>query len=489
MNLKLKKIDIDSPKIIILVNEQTAQSLNLHIGDRVTVSYGNRRVSSDVDTTSKLVKHNELAVSEESLKSLGAKEGDLAKLWLTPHPKSLKYILRKLDGYKLSKEEIYLIISEIVNNTLNEIEIAYFVSGVYEKGMDLEETVNLTDAICRTGNRLKWPTDQIADKHSIGGVAGNRTTPIVVSICAAAGITLPKTSSRSITSAAGTADVVEVITKVDFPAKELKRIVKKTGACLAWGGSLGLAPADDKLIKVERLLNVDPDSQLIASILAKKLSVGSKYVLIDIPYGPGAKVNKSRAVVLREKFISVGRKFGLNINVILTDGREPIGNGIGPVLEILDVLKVLKRENPPRDLEDKSLTLAGALLEMMGKSKKGKGREKAQEILNSKQALKKFEEIINAQGKKKVSLIPARFSQDIVASREGKVKTLDNKSINNISKILGCPQDQQAGIYLYKHCNSKVCKGEKIMTLYSNSPSKLKEALEEYSKSSASLIY
>jgi putative thymidine phosphorylase len=288
--------------------------------------------------------------------------------------------------------------------------VAYFVSGVYQNGMSLQETIFLTDAVYSNGKSISWGSKLIVDKHSIGGIAGNRTTPIVVSICSAAGLTMPKTSSRAITSASGTADVMEILTNVSFPSSELKRIVSKTGACLAWGGSLGLAPADDKLIRVERLLNLDPEPQLIASILAKKLSVGSKLVLIDIPYGVGAKVTKKEALSLKSKFEKVGKAFKLKVFCVLTNGEQPIGNGIGPVMEMIDVLRVLNQDNPPKDLEEKSLFLAGTILEISGKVKKGMGEKLASEILHSGKALKKFNEIIDAQGRKKIDLSTSKIN-------------------------------------------------------------------------------
>src|SRR3989344_4496891 len=177
--------------------------------------------------------------------------------------------------------------------------------------------------MCESGKVISWGNREVADKHSIGGIPNNRTTPIVVSICASHGILMPKTSSRAITSAAGTADVVEVLANVELSDKELKKVVLKTNACLVWGGSLGLAPADDKLIKIERALNLDPESQLLASILSKKLAAGSKFVLIDIPYGHGAKVSREEAAKLGRRFISLARKFRIKIKVVLTDGSHP----------------------------------------------------------------------------------------------------------------------------------------------------------------------
>jgi AMP phosphorylase len=468
---------------VAFISEKDARVLNIHIGDRIEVYHQGKKIIAIVDVVRKFITRGEIILSEEVTNYLRIKNGVMVEVSLALEPKSSLFIAKKLNGGKLTKKEIERIVSDIANNALTEAEIAYFVSGVYENGMDLEETINLTEAMYKTGEIIRWHTNKIVDKHSIGGIAGNRTTPIVVSICAAAGVVMPKTSSRAITSAAGTADVMETLTNVDFPVNELKKIVRKTGACLAWGGSLGLAPVDDKLIRVERLLNLDPESQLIASILAKKLAVGSKYVLIDIPYGLHAKVNLGKAKKLKDKFLKVGRHFGLKLNVILTDGSQPIGNGIGPVLEMQDIIRILKRENPPRDLENKSIHLAGLILEMVGKAKKAHGEETAREILYSGRAFRKFEEIISAQGRIFIDLVPAKHKHEIKSSKNGKIISIDNRCINLLGRILGCPMDKAAGLYLHRHNADSVQKGDVIITLYSESEKKLKEAINFFNES------
>ena len=482
MKLRLKELSLGAGRPVAFINENNARELNVHVGDRIEISRNGKKIIAIVDIMKKFIAKGEISLSEEITEYLNLKNGNVVDVALTIEPKSSILITKKLSGKTLTKSEIYCIVNDIVNNALTEAEIAYFVSGVYENGMNLDETIYLTEAMYKTGEIIKWHTTEIVDKHSIGGIAGNRTTPIVVAICASLGVIMPKTSSRAITSAAGTADVIETLANVDFPVSKLKEIVRKTGACLAWGGSLGLAPVDDKLIRVERLLNLDPESQLIASILAKKLAVGSKYVLIDIPYGKYAKVTKKRAVQLRKKFLQVGRHFKLKMNVVLTDGSQPIGNGIGPILEMQDVIRVLKKENSPRDLEEKSIFIAGAILEMVSKAKKGNGEQLARETLYSGKAFKKFEEIISAQGKKFIDLKPAKFRFDIKSKRNGKINFIDNKSINLLGRILGCPLDKSAGLYLYKHNQDKIKKGEILVTLYSESDKKLKEALRFFNE-------
>lgn len=475
-SLKIKRWKIQAGRPIIFLHEKAAQELQIAVGDRARIEFEGKNMVTVVDIMDHILP-SEVILSQELQLLLHPKTSHLT-LSRAPYPKSLPFIVKKMNGHELQKEELKTIMEDITQNALIEAEVAYFVSAVYEKGMSLDETVSMTRAMCSTGIKLHWGNNEVADKHCIGGIAGNRTTPIVVSICAAAGITIPKTSSRAITSAAGTADVMETLTRVDLSVQELQRVVKKTGACLAWGGSLGLAPADDKLIRVERLLNIDPEAQLIASILGKKIAAGSKHVLIDIPYGFGAKVSKSEAMHLGKKFTAVGKKFGLNIHIILTDGSQPIGNGIGPNLEMQDVVQVLQRNNPPQDLEKKALLLAGILLEMTRKARKGKGKDLAKEILESRKALAKFEEIIRAQGRKKNDLKPGKYSFHILAPSSGRVASIDNKRINHAANLLGCPTEKSAGIYLVRHVGEQCKKGDRIATLYSESLSKLQEAKE-----------
>ena len=478
MKLKFRPINLKSGRPIAFLNEILAKKYGFYNGERVEVFFKGKKLIIPANMAVNLVKEGEISFSEEAVDYFDIRNGEEVELSIAAKSPSTRFILKKLDNHTLSKGEIFSIIGDIVNNALNEAEIAYFVSAVYENGMTEKETVWLTDAVASTGKKLSWGNKQIVDKHSIGGVPGNRTTPIVVSICAASGLIIPKTSSRAITSAAGTADAVESVANVELNEKKLIATVEKTGACLAWGGSLGLAPADDKLIRVERFLNVDPEPQLIASILAKKISVGSKIVLLDIPYGKSAKVSLQEALHLKKKFIKIAKHFNIKLEVILTDGSQPIGNGVGPILEILDVYKILRRDNPPIDLEKKSLFLAGRLLEISGKAKKGTGEKIALEILDSGKALEKFEEIINIQGRKKTILKPARYFYNLLASKNLKIKNIDCRLINRLAQILGCPASKSSGIYIHKHCKEKVPKKERILTLYSESKKLLNEGIK-----------
>lgn len=489
MKLKLKNLELGAGRPVAFLNPNSAKKMNIHVNDRIEISEKNKKLIAVVDIVKGLVTPEEIALSKEATSYLNEKSNQLVEVSPALEPKSTLYLAKKLKGKTLTSSEISEIVNDIVYNALTEAEIAYFVSAVYEYGMNFNETIALTKAMWKTGRTLSWHSKKIFDKHSIGGIAGNRTTPIIVSICASAGVVMPKTSSRAITSSAGTADVMETITNIDFPPEKLKKIVKKTNACLAWGGTLGLAPADDKLIRVERLLNLDPQAQLIASIMAKKLAAGSTHVLIDIPFGEEAKVSKQEAEKLKKLFIKVGNYFKIQIKVLLTDGSQPIGNGIGPILEMIDVLSVLKRQNPPKDLEEKSLFLAGEILEFAGKAKKGKGKELASSILESGAAYKTFQKIISAQGKKDFSPILAKYKAQIRAQHQGSISSIKNKVINYIGRILGCPLDKSSGIYIHKHKSENIKKGDIILTLYSQSSKKLREALDYLKSNPAFKVY
>ncbi len=487
MKLQIKRLNLVAGKPVCMIHEKTAKKISLHVANRVCIEKKGKKIISVVDTASGILNLHEVAVSEEIIQILGVNDKEIVDVKITGRPASIDFIKKKLDGITLSKEEIYEIINDIANNTLTEVEVAFFISAVYKSEMNLQETKYMIEAMVNSGNRMKI-RGLIVDKHCIGGIAGNRTTPIVVCICAAAGLIMPKTSSRAITSAAGTADTIETIARVDFSVKEIKQIIKKTHACFVWGGSLGLAPVDDKIIKIEKIANIDSTAQLLASILSKKISVGSKYILIDIPYGKSAKVSKKQAKPLKEKFLKLGEKFNLKIEVVLTDGTEPIGNGIGPTLEMNDVIAVLSRKNPPRDLEEKSILLAGKILELSNKAKKNKGADMAREILESKRAYAKFEQIILAQKGKVLLQKPAKFSYLIISDKKSKVKHIDNYLINHLARHAGCPEDKYAGVYLHKKKNQSLEKGDKILTIYAQTKEKLEYAKEFYSENKKRMI-
>ena len=489
MELKIKLLNWSAGFPVTMLNVKTAKKLGVYSPERIsikTLSKHPQEVSAILDVVKELTAENEIAVSSELKEYLNLSNGQKVEVNLANYPKSISIIKKKLNGKSLSQEEINTLVKDIVNNSLSDAEIALFISATYEIGMSTKETIFLIKAFQKSGFQLKFKNKIIADKHSIGGIPGNRTTPVVVPICAAAGLIMPKNSSRAITSAAGTADVIETIAEVEFSLKDLKKIIKKTGACMVWSGALGLVPADYKMIKIEKSLNMDPEPQLIASIMSKKLAAGSTHILIDIPYGKNAKVNKKQALDLKRKFEYFGRYFKRKLKCVLTPGDQPIGSGIGPMLELKDIIKILDPRNKgndlAKDLKSKSLLLAGEILELTGKAKKGMGRQMAEEILDSGKAFTKFKEIIKAQKGDIKRIRDARFHHNIFSKKNGKITEINNKKINFLASAAGCPIDKPAGVYLYRHVNDRIKKGEKILTIYAETTSRLKDAKIYYKK-------
>lgn len=491
MKLKVKDMDIATGGIlVVLLNEKDARKLDMHHEDRVGVYYRRKKAIAvlDIAESKKACPEGGVGMYEEMLDLLNIKHGDIVDVIIESKPESLKFIKKKLDGKRLTPKEIELIVSDIVANELTAIELTYFISASYTHGLSLEETVALTKAMIKTGDVLKFKKHPVVDKHCLGGVAGNRTSMIVVPILAAAGLAVPKTSSRSITSPAGTADTMEVLCDVSHSIKEIKKIVEKIGGCITWGGAVNLAPADDKIIKVENPLRIDAEGNMLSSILAKKGSVSSTHVLIDIPLGKGAKIeSRKEAEKLARDFKRIGKGLGMKIKAIITDGSEPIGNGIGPALEARDVLWVLKNDKrAPQDLKRKSLRIAEEMLNMCGKD-----RKLAKELLESGRAYKKMVQIIKAQGKKIIEpgrIKPAKIKYDYKARKSGKIEYIDNSTISRVARLAGAPQDKTSGIYLYKHKRERIKRGEIIFTVYSNNKQKMDFALDALKKGDGVVI-
>lgn len=483
MKLKVKDMDISTGgPLISIISQNDADKLDLHSLDRILIRKGNKRCIAivDIGESKKAIASGKIGVFEEVMKKLNLKNNDIVEITLAKSPKSIDYIKKKLNGGRLSKKEINQIVEDIVNNRLSEIELTYFVSACYTKTMTLEETILLTKAMANSGDIIKPDAYPVIDKHCIGGIPGNRTTIVLVPIISAAGFVMPKTSSRSITSPAGTADSMEVLARVAFNKDKIERIIKKVKGCIVWGGALNLAPADDAIIKVEKPLGLDAENQLLASIMAKKYSVGSTHILIDIPIGKTAKIkNRKEALNLKKQFETIGKKLRKHVRVMITDGNQPVGNGIGPALEARDCLFVLKRDpKRPLDLEEKCIKMATEIFNMAGLKD---GRKKAIEILNSGKAYKQLVKIIKAQGGKEpdINKLPlGRYKYDVKSVKKGIIKEIDNIFISKIARIAGAPSSKGAGIYLCKHVGNKVKKGEKLFIIYSESKEKLEFAKE-----------
>ncbi len=450
----------------------------------VTVK-GKTKIATLYIITDGILQAGEAGLSESAWTDLNAQKGDEISFSHVQPVTSMSSIRAKMYGKQLNNENLQNIINDIVKGEYSNIEIAAFITACAGDNLNIEEIIGLTKAMVVSGQRLSWNKKIVVDKHCVGGLPGNRTTPIVVAIVAAHGLTIPKTSSRAITSPAGTADCLETMTKIDLSIKQIQKVVEQENGCFVWGGSIKLSPADDILIRVERALDVDGEGQMIASVLSKKIAAGSTHVVIDVPIGKTAKVRTEEdAEKLKYYFNVVGKAMGIKVNVLFTDGSQPVGRGIGPTLEAMDVLSVLRNEeNAPQDLKNKSLLIAASIIDLVDEKN---GLQSAQEILSSGKAYEKFLAICKAQGGFREPEF-AVFKEDVTAEKSGVVIEIDNRKLAKIAKLAGAPHDSKAGLLLKTPLNTKVEKGDILYTIYSETNGELKYSMD-YMKSEKDII-
>jgi thymidine phosphorylase len=406
-------------------------------------------------------------MAEPAFRRFAEPVGTYVTVTPAPSPKSLDAVRAKIQGRTLEDSEIGAIVDDLVHYRYSDIEIAAFLVSS-ANFMTSGELLALTDRMSKAGTQLQWDAKTVVDKHCIGGIPGNRTSMIVVPIVAAHGLTIPKTSSRAITSPAGTADTMEVLARVDLGVEAMKEVVAACNGCLAWGGHVGLSPADDILISVERPLSLDTHEQMVASIMSKKVAAGATHLLLDLPIGPNAKLTTAlEAMRLRKLFEFVGDRFGLEVEVVTTDGRQPIGNGIGPVLEAEDVMAVLaNKPDAPGDLREKSLRLAAHLLERDPELRGGAGYARACELLESGAAHRKMQKIIEAQGSTLYQPELGTLTADVRAAKNGVVSGIDCLRLNRLARTAGAPVDKGAGIKLFKKIGNQVDQGEPLYRIH-----------------------
>ena len=428
----------------------------------------------------------QIGLSDVAVKRLNCVDGDAIYISHSPMLESLSFVRKKIFGSTLSRTEIHAIICDISEHKYSDIEIASFLSICAGKRLTTDEIVNLTQAMVACGKRLSWNGNtKVFDKHCIGGLPGNRTTPIVVAIASAAGLVIPKTSSRAITSPAGTADTMESLTNVNLTLKEMEQVVEQTGACLAWGGAVNLSPADDMLIRIERALDLDGEGQLIASVLSKKIAAGSTHSIIDIPVGKTAKVRTlDSAKRLSQMFTDVGKACGIDVRCLITDGSKPIGAGIGPSQEAQDIIAVFEcASDAPQDLRERALFLSAHLLDMKNEYGFEKALAEATSILDSGKALHQFNKILFAQGGRK-PLGVAAYRHVELAPQKGTLIEIDNRKLARLAKLAGAPFSLNSGLRLQVNVGSKIKQGGALFTLYSDSQGEMNYALDYYQSNS-----
>jgi len=479
MMLKTKFYDVDSSEPRVILNEFDAMEIGVKELDRVKLDT-KIPITVMVSTSDTLVKKGEVLICNDIVKKTGIKDKEMINVSYSPKPDSVRSIRKKMDGQKLTKEEINEIVFDILESKLSKIEVSAWITSLYINGMDIDEIANFTTSMVNTGDVIEFERSPVFDFHSIGGVPGNKVTPIVVSIVAAAGLMLPKTSSRAISSACGTSDFVETFCNVELTGQDLKRISEEVGGVLAWGGSMNVAPVDDMVINIEYPLGINPRAQMLASIMSKKLALSATHLLMDIPTGAGTKVRSiEEAQAYARDFMDLGQRLGMHIECAITYGDQPVGNAIGPKLEARECIRILEGEKHPSSVIEKACDLAGMVLEMGGIMD---GAKKARDILDSGAAHKKFLEIVAAQGGnpnlKADDLVPGKCVHDIISMKAGYVHSIKNKDLVAIARAAGAPSDKGAGILLMKKKGQRVEKGDVMFQIYGDNQAKADRAKE-----------
>lgn len=446
---------------------------------RVRLTHGERSVIATLyHVSGNLLRHDEAGLSESAWRRLGLADGATISV---SHPRpldSLSKVRGKVYGRSLDAAAFEEIVTDVVAGRYSDIHLSSFITACSARPLDHNETVALTRAMTNAGERLRWGTTPIVDKHCVGGLPGNRTTPIVVAIASACGLTMPKTSSRAITSPAGTADAMETMAPVDLDIPAMRNVVEREGGCVIWGGAVCLSPADDTLIRIERALDLDSEGQLVASVLSKKIAAGATHLVLDLPVGPTVKVRGDAAAsALTQSLTGVARTFGIAARILVTDGRQPVGRGIGPALEAEDVLAVLRNSpEAPEDLCTRAVDLAGALLEMAGTAEAGTGKAKAMQVLRDGRAWAKFQRICEAQGGMRIPP-KAPHRRPIVATRQGRISAIDNRRLSRVAKLAGAPDAKAAGVEIHVRLGSTVGAGEPLYTVHAETPGELAYSL------------
>lgn len=477
MELEAKPLGIHAGgRNIVLLGDEAAGLLGITSSDRILITYKNKRLVAMVNIARDF-SQNQIGLYMEIVEALGIKHGEKVEVQSARLPESLSFVHEKIRGQRLQEEALRAIVKDVVERHLSDAEIAAFLAATHIRGLSLDEAAALTKAMVETGKTIKFGKKPILDKHSIGGIPGDKTTIIVTPIIAAAGFVIPKTSSRAVTSPAGTADRVECLCPVNLSINEIIEVVDKTNACMVWGGALDLAPADDIFIQVEYSLGIDP--MLLPSIMSKKKATGSTHVVVDIPTGRGAKVKTiGEAHMLAQDFIELGKVLGINVQCAITFGEQPLGCAVGPALEAEEALEAIMG-NGPQDLREKAIELAGILLEMVGIAE---GKKKAALILNSKRAEKKLREIIEAQGGnpliKPEEIKIGEKTAEVRSEKDGQVLWINNQHIAQIAREAGAPKEKGAGVKLAAKLGDTVRNGDVLFRIYSERNTKLESALK-----------
>ncbi len=481
---RVRLLDVIHYSNIVFIHSNYARTQGIDVETRALILKDRNKLMAVTPLiTSELVNEDEIGIPKELASMLSLQENDVVEIHPLSQTPSLSVLSKKIRGGRLTETEISRLVEDIVTGVLDDAGLSLFLASQEAIGMDDNELYQLIKAMVETGNRIEFDFP-VYDEHSIGGVPGNsKVAMIAVPTAVSLGLRVPKTSSRAITSPSGTADTMEVLAKVSLEPEEIKQAVQTAGGTLAWTGALNLAPADDILVRVERRLMIDPPSQVVASILAKKVALAINGLVLDLPVGPGAKLQNIReAEQLAARFLAQANRYGMRFRALVTYGGEPIGHSIGPALEAREALKTMIDRRGSQSLVDKAMAIAGALYELAGKAEVGEGAQIARQAFTNGKTYEAFKKMLEAQ-KGDPEIKPEEIKlgehrETIYTMKTGAVTFIDNKAMNLIARTAGAPHDKGAGIELHVKIGYRVKQGDPLYTIYSSSASRLEDAVK-----------
>lgn len=416
--------------------------------------------------------------------------------------RAVDVIEKKRDGHALSQQEINWFIDAYTRGDLPDYQASALLMAIFVRGMNRQETVDLTLAMAESGDRLDLSDiiEYSVDKHSSGGV-GDKTTLIVLPLVASCGVPVAKMSGRGLGFTGGTIDKLESIRgyRVDLTSEEFRAQAAEVGIVLT-GQSMALAPADGKLYALRDVTATVPSLPLIASsIMSKKIAAGANGIVLDVKIGRGAfmeDVESARA--LAQTMVDIGADAGRDVIALLSDMNQPLGEAVGNALEVIESIETLKGGGPA-DLREHCLEIAGAMLQLAGQGQKWTDAEERRELLEDQlsngAAFDTFRKLVAAQGGDVAmvddpNLLPqARIIQMYPAPRSGHVHQVAANAVAMAAFELGAgrekkgdPIDLAVGVEVHVNVGDVIGEGAPLATIYANDPDKLGAALTQLEK-------
>ncbi len=485
--MKLNLIPFDFNERLLLLNKNDFDELGLSLGKSVRFSYDRLNFSARVAFTSSLIPKGSIGIPPHLIKQYELPENESGRVEVLKTSEVEGVIQKKMMGGNLDKDETNLLVRELRDGAVSQVHTVAFALSHHFGKTELKEIEYLAQALSDSGTKLDF-TAPTYNKHSLGGVPGNKVSLLIVPIVAAGGLLIPKTSTKAITSPSGTVDSMSVFADVDLSPDEIIEIASKTKGCIVFaGGKLDLAPAIDRIIEDAGYpLGIDPKSLMLAGIMSKKLATGTDFMVLDLPC-PTTKIPTiEEGQAFARSFVELAAQLGVRLEAGLTYGGVPVGHSIGPALEAREALETLMSNGKtgPTSLIEKSTGLAGILFEMAGLSARGRGNEYARELLTSGKAYEKFKQIVEAQGGDP-SVTPQDITAEFIdedhifkwkASADGWPIEFNNAALAAVARAAGAPNDKGAGI-LVKSKKEPVRKGDVVLQVYASSESALDETI------------